>query len=155
VFVGQVKSTAGAAITVKVRVQVTGVWQLLVAVNVTVELPPQALGAPGLLLVNTVPQPPDTDTDASQAAYLVSMAACVWQVASVWLFEQVRTTELEFTVKVRVQVTFASQLLVTVNVTIAAPPQASGAPVLLFVRTALQPPLTVAVANQAAYFVLI
>lgn len=76
-FVGQVKSTAGAAVTVKVRVQVTGAWQLLVAVNVTVELPPQALGAPGLLLVKAVPHPPVTETDANQAAYLVSIAACV------------------------------------------------------------------------------
>ena len=110
---------------------------------------------PGLLLVKVVPQPPIAVTEANQLVYLVLMAACVWQAASVISAGQVSTTELEVTVKVRVQVTFASQLLVTVKVIVAVPPQASGAPVLLFIRIALQPPLTVAVANQAAYLVLI
>ncbi len=42
----------------------------------------------------------------------------------------------------------AVQLFVAVNVTVVVPPQASGAPVLLFVSVAH--PLTDAVANQAA-----
>jgi hypothetical protein len=124
-------------------------------VKVTVAVPPQALGMPGLLLVKVVPQPPIAVTEANQFVYLVSMAACVWQAASVISAGQVSTTELAFTVKVRVQVTGASQLLATVKVTVAVPPQASGAPALLLVKTALQPPLVVAVANQAAYLVLI
>lgn len=65
---------------------------------------------------------------------------------------QVRfTIGAAFTVKVRVQVSTMPQSDITVKVIVAVPPQADGAPVLLFVKTALQPPLTVAVANQAAY----
>ena len=77
VLAGHNKLTVGAAVTVNVRVQVTGGWQLLVAVNVTVAVPPQASGAPMLLLVRMVPQPPLTVTDASQLAYFVSISACV------------------------------------------------------------------------------
>lgn len=40
--------------------------------------------------------------------------------------------------------------LVTVNVTVVEPPQNEGAPVLLLVKTALQPPVKLAVANQLA-----
>ena len=40
--------------------------------------------------------------------------------------------------------------MVTVNVTVVEPPQAAGAPVLLLVKTALQPPVKLAVANQLA-----
>jgi hypothetical protein len=47
------------------------------------------------------------------------------------------------------QVTGGSQVEVTVNVTEATPPQASGAPELLFEIMALQPPVNVAVANHA------
>ncbi len=53
------------------------------------------------------------------------------------------------TAKVALQVLLASQVLVTVNVTVAVPPvHASGAPVLLLLNTALQPPEKVAVANH-------
>jgi hypothetical protein len=146
----------GAASTVKVRVQVTGVWQELVTVKVTVAVPPLAFGAPGLLFVSTALQPPDVETVASQAAYFVLMAACVWQAASVTLTAQVKfTTGAALTVKVLVQVKFGWHELVTVKVTVAVPPQAFGAPVLLFVSTALQPPVIVTVANHAAYFVFI
>jgi hypothetical protein len=41
-----------------------------------------------------------------------------------------------------------------VKVTVVEPPQADGAPVLLFVRTPLQPPLAEAVASHAANAVL-
>jgi hypothetical protein len=37
-----------------------------------------------------------------------------------------------------------------VKVTVVLPPQADGAPVLLFVKTPLQPPLAVAVASHVA-----
>jgi hypothetical protein len=44
---------------------------------------------------------------------------------------------------------------VYVNVTVVEPPQADGAPVLLFVNELLQPPLADAVANHAAKAVFI
>lgn len=50
---------------------------LLVTVNVTVLLPPQAEGAPGLLLVNTALHPPVKVTEAIQALYLVLISAWV------------------------------------------------------------------------------
>jgi hypothetical protein len=43
-----------------------------------------------------------------------------------------------------------AQLFVYVKVTVVEPPQAEGAPVLLFVNTPLQPPLADAEANQVA-----
>ena len=64
---------------------------------------------------------------------------------------QVNTTEgAAVTVNALIQLTGASQLEVTVNVTEATPPQAAGAPLLLFDKLALHPPLVVAVANQDA-----
>lgn len=124
-------------------------------VKVTVEVPPQARGAPVLLLVKTALQPPLTVAEASQAAYFESISACVWQAASVMFAGQVRlTTGAAFTVNVRVQVSTMPQSDITVKVIVAVPPQADGAPVLLFVKTALQPPLTDAVANHAVYLEL-
>jgi hypothetical protein len=115
-------------------------------------LPPQALGAPVLLFVRTPLQPPLALAVASQVAKAVFIAACVWQAAAVVLVGQVSTTVgAEATVKVAWQVVVnGAQLLVYVKVTVVEPPQALGAPVLLFVRTPLQPPLAEAVANQAA-----
>jgi hypothetical protein len=155
-FTGQV-STTGDALTVKVRVQVAVAPQLLVTLKVTVLLPPQADGAaPTLSLESTALQPPVKVAEASQLAYLVSMAACVWQAASVMLAGQFSVTgRALLTVNERVQVCVAWQLLVTVKVTETVPPQANGAPVLLFEKTALQPPLAVAVANHKAYLALI
>ena len=51
---------------------------------------------------------------------------------------------------VALQVLFASQVLVTVNTTVAMPPHANGAPGLLFDNSALQPPFVLVVANHAA-----
>ena len=68
------------------------------------------------------------------------------------LLGQVKTTGEELTVKVAMQVFGASQLLVTVKVTVLLPPHAGGAPVLLLVSTELQPPLNETVASQVAYF---
>ena len=47
-----------------------------------------------------------------------------------------------------VQVTGASQALVTVKVMVTAPPHADGAVVLLFDKVALQPPVVVVVVSQ-------
>jgi hypothetical protein len=153
---GQVKFTEAGALTVKVRVQVCVASQLLVTVNVTDTEPPQANGAPMLLLVNVRLQPPVAVAEASQARYFTFICDCVWQAASVTFAGQLNATGAgPVTVKLRVQVTGASQSLVTVKVTVEVPPQALGVPGLLFVNTALQPPLAVAVASQAAYFVLI
>lgn len=69
--------TGGAGLTVNVAEQVFGASQSLVTVNVTVVVPPQANGAPVLLLVNTGLQPPVAETVANQMANLELMAACV------------------------------------------------------------------------------
>jgi hypothetical protein len=52
------------------------------------------------------------------------------------------------TVKVALHVSVALQLLVRVKVTVTEPPHAGGGPLLLFVKTALQPPAGTAVCNQ-------
>ena len=54
------------------------------------------------------------------------------------------------TPKLAVQVFEGSQVEVTVNVTVVVPPQAFGAPVLLFVNPGLHPPDVFTVANQVA-----
>ena len=54
--------------------------------------PPQAAGAPVLLLVNAPLQPPLADAVANQVAKAVFTAACVWQAAAVVLVGQVSTT---------------------------------------------------------------
>jgi hypothetical protein len=58
-FVGQLSTTAGALVTVKEAEQVTGAEQVLVTVHVTVVEPPQAEGAPALLLEIAALQPPE------------------------------------------------------------------------------------------------
>jgi hypothetical protein len=63
-----------------------------VYVKVTVVEPPQALGAPVLLLVKTPLQPPLALAVASHVAKAVFIAACVWQAAAVVLVGQVSTT---------------------------------------------------------------
>ena len=60
--------------------------------NVTVVDPPQAEGAPVLLLVNTPLQPPLADAVASHAANCAFTAACVWQAVAVVLVGQVKVT---------------------------------------------------------------
>ena len=103
-----------------------------------------------LLLVKTPLQPPLALAVANQVAKAVLTDACVWQAATVVFVGQVNTTVgAAGTVKVAVQVVVSgAQLLVYVKVTVVEPPQAAGAPVLLFVRTPLQPPLADAVASQ-------
>ena len=54
--------------------------------------PPQASGAPVLLLVSTPLQPPDADAVASQVAKAVFTAACVWQAATEVFIGQLSTT---------------------------------------------------------------
>jgi len=72
---GQVKLTELAFATVKEAVQVLGASQLLVAVKVTVVDPPQALGAPALLLLMLTLQPPILLTVFSQFENLVLIEA--------------------------------------------------------------------------------
>ena len=62
------------------------------------------------------------------------------------------TAGVVVTVNTEVHVTVVWQSEVTVNVTVTEPPQALGAPLLLFESTLLQPPVTDAVANHAANF---
>jgi hypothetical protein len=59
------------------------------------------------------------------------------------------------TLKVAEHVTSASQLLVTLNVTVFEPPQAKGAPVLSFDNDPLHPPVKPAVPSHVANLVLI
>jgi hypothetical protein len=92
-LVGQVKLTGAAGgETVNVAVHVTGGSQPLFTVKMTVAVPPQASGAPVLLLVKTALQPPVKLAVASQVLYLVLMAACDWQATSVVLIGHVKTT---------------------------------------------------------------
>lgn len=69
VVAGQFNTITGASATVKVaeQVLVSGA-QVLVYVKVTVFEPPQASGAPVLLLVKAPLQPPLAETEASQFA---------------------------------------------------------------------------------------
>ena len=85
-------SITGEVLTVKVRVQVSIIPQLLVTVNVTVETPPQKVGAPVLLFVKPALQPPVKDARASHAAYFILIACCVWQEPSTTFVGQVNTT---------------------------------------------------------------
>ena len=138
--------------TVKVALQVLVVSQLLVTEKVTVVVPPHALGAPVLLLVIMTLQPPVTVMEFNQLVNFELIESCDWQMPSVRAVGQVTTTDGALvTVNVAVQVFGASQSLATVKVTVLLPPQAGGAPVLLLVNTALQPPDLVAVASQLAY----
>jgi hypothetical protein len=124
---------------------------VLVAVKVTVVVPPQAGGGVGLPLDSTVLQPPVAEASPNHALNALLMAACDWQAATVVLAGTFRdTTGAAVTVNVRVQVTGIWQSLVAVKVTVAVPKQAFGAPVLLLESTVPQPPETLAEANQAA-----
>ncbi len=122
----------------------------------TVVEPPQALGAPELLLEIAALQPPEKVAVAIHVANLESITACVWQAASVtFVAHVILTAGAAVTVKVAEQVTGPSQVLVTVKITVADPPQAFGAPELLLERIALQPPENTAVAIHALNFELI
>ena len=148
---GHVSTTAGAAVTVNEAEQVIGPSHELVTVNVTVVEPPQAKGAPLLLLEITAKQPPVNVAEFNQVVNLASITACVWQAASVTLDAQLRFTNgAAATLNVAEHVLLASQVLVTVNVTVFVPPQAEGAPLLLLDIVALQPPLNETVVNQVA-----
>jgi ATP-dependent protease HslVU (ClpYQ) peptidase subunit len=136
---------------VKVAEQVLGFSQELVTVQVTVLLPPHAAGplVPPLC-VRVALQPPLLLTVPSHATKAASTCVCVWQAATVVPAGQVNVTlGALFTVNVAEQVLFASQELVTVQVTVLLPPHAAG-PVVppLCERAALQPPLLLTVPNQ-------
>jgi hypothetical protein len=132
--------------------------QLLVYVNVTVVEPPQEDGAPVLLFVNALLQPPLAVAVANHAAKAAFIDVCDWQAAVVVFTGQVNVTaDAAGTVNVAWQVVVnGAQLLVYVNVTVLEPPvQAVGAPVLLLDKIALHPPLPDAVANHALKAVFI
>ena len=75
VFVAQVNVTGGAFATVNEAVQVTGPWQVLVTVQVTVVLPPHLLGAlPPLFDILDI-QPPVNEALFNQFEYALSIAA--------------------------------------------------------------------------------
>ncbi len=149
-FAGHVSVTAGAAVTVKEAEQVFGGSQLLEAVNVTVVEPPQAGGAPALLLLTDTLHPPVVLTLASQVANFALMAASVWHAASVTLNGQSKTSKgAAVTVNTAEQVTSDSHVDVTVQVTVLDPPQSSGAAPPLLEMAALQPPEKLAEASQA------
>jgi hypothetical protein len=71
----QVKTTAGAAVTVKVAEHVLFGSQELVTVNVTVFVPPHAGGAPVLLFEMVALHPPVNVADANHAVNFASIAA--------------------------------------------------------------------------------
>lgn len=151
----QVKVT-GELNTVNVAEHVFGDSQELVTVNVTVAVPPHAEGAAELLLEIEALHPPEKETVASHALNLESITDCAWQAASVTLDGHVTATAGALvTVKVAVQVRGASHVLVTVKVTVATPPHAGGATVLLLDNAALHPPEKDAVANHAENLELI
>ena len=70
---GQVKLTLGAVVTVNEALQVLVASQLLVTVQVTVLEPPQAAGAPVLLLLMETLHPPELEKVFSQLVNLVLM----------------------------------------------------------------------------------
>ena len=79
--------------------------QELVSVNVTIVLPPQAEGAPVLLLLKVALQPPLVLAVASQVANSVFTEVCVWQDATVVVAGPVKLTRgAAGTVKVSVLV---------------------------------------------------
>lgn len=142
--------------TVNTAEQVLSASQVEVTVHVTVLEPPHAGGAAPPLFEIAALQPPEKVAELSHVVYLPSIAACVWHEASVWFAGHVRTTAgAAVTVNTAEQVLFASQLEVTVQVTVVDPPHAGGAPVLLFVIAASQPPLKLAVFSHAVKAVLI
>ena len=146
---GQVIVTAGAAVTINNVLQVFGASQSEVTVNVIAVTPPQKLGAVPPELLSTPLHPPVKEAKFFQVLNFVSISACVWQAASVWIGGQVIVTAgAAVTVNVALQVFGASQSDVTVNVSVVLPPQADGAEPPELVSTELQPPLKLTVFFQ-------
>ena len=104
-----------------------------------------------MLFDNTPLQPPLADAVANHALNAVFICACVKQADVVVFTGQVNdTVGGAATVNVAWQVVVnGAHELVLVNVTVVEPPQAGGAPVLLFDNTPLHPPLADGVANHA------
>ena len=104
----------------------------------------------------TTSHPPVTSTVFNQFAKIVSNCALDLQAITVEFTGQVNTIGLaSLTVNEAVQLTGASQLLVTVNNTVLLPPHELGAPLLLLKSTGLHPPLVETLANQFANLVSI
>jgi hypothetical protein len=138
------------AVTVNVA-DVVAVWHALLVVHITVTVPPaHAAGADaGALLVRVPGHPPLLVTLANHELYAASIAACVWQPVVVVFAGAVNVIVVAAgTVNVAVAVTLAAHELVAVHVTVAVPPHAEGAAVLLFVTDTLHPPLLVTPVNH-------
>src|SRR5688572_30262002 len=80
---GQLISIFSVEGTVKLAVHEAPFPQVLVAVNVTLTVPPQAGGAPVLLLVILTLQPPVDVTASNQSAKAVFICSCVNPVVTV------------------------------------------------------------------------
>jgi hypothetical protein len=127
-----------------------------VAVNVTVDVPPHVGGAGILLCDKVVPQPKIVFAEPIHKLYAAFACACVPHAANVKFAGQV-SVEIgdSITLNVEVHVTGALQLSKSVNTTVLEPPQADGAPVLLFDTTGLHPPENAKEFNQLLYLWLI
>lgn len=146
----QLSSIIGAEPTVNVELRMTSASHELVAVHVTVTLPPQAEGVVTASFVTNRLHPPLYVTPLSHVVNLVSMVSWLWQAASVTGSGAVKIIPgAPGTINVALQVFAVSQRLVTLHVTIVDPPQASGGPVLLLVNTALHPPVKLALTSQS------
>lgn len=100
-------------------------------------------------------QPPPKLLVFTQFCIAMESCARVWQTGLMSGFGQVSEGGgAAVTVKVAWQVTGAWQSELSVKVTVAEPPQNDGAPVLLLVKTPLQAPEKLAVANHAANWAL-
>ena len=113
---GQLTDKVGAAVTVKVEVQVSDCPQSSFAVNVIFTTPPQNDGASKpLKSVDTVPQPPVVVKPAIQVAKAASTVACVEQAGMVTAAGQVTDkVGAAVTINVDVQVWDCPQLSLAV-----------------------------------------
>ena len=128
------------AVTVNVEEHIFGASQSLVAVQVTVVLPPNADGGKGVtgVVVSTVLQPPETDTVASQLEKAVFIAICVWQAGSITGEGQMRETEEgATTVIVRDCVLVRMQASVYVHVSVNISPQVVYVPEMVLITEPL------------------
>jgi hypothetical protein len=127
VFTGQVSTTAGAWVTVKLAAQVL-VSHVLVTVNVTVRVPPaHRRGAvPPLLVTEPRLQPPLADTEPSQLLYALFISVCEQDVTVVFCGHVIVTADGADTVNDEVH-DCVPQKLVTVHVTEVVPPHIPGA----------------------------
>src|SRR5438552_10766959 len=131
--------------------------QVLVYVKVTVVLPPQAFGAPVLLLLREPLHPPLELAVASQLVNAVFISPYVrHEPAGVLVGQLSDTAGAAATANVAAHVVIVgAQLLVYVKVTVVLGREDVGAPVMILLRVPLHPPLELAVASQVVNAVFI